>query len=74
MKGEGKREGKNKRREWVRGAVVEAVTEGVLINKSQLDTPSWFDTPFSILISEDVCCALSTRPGLCAGQNQLLAA
>lgn len=36
------------------GAVVEAVTEGVLINNSQLDTPSWFDTPFSILISEDV--------------------
>lgn len=57
------------------GAVVEAVTEGVLINNSQLDTPSWFDTPFSILISEDVVCrALSTRPGLCAGQNQLLAA
>lgn len=57
------------------GAVVEAVTEGVLINNSQLDTPSWFDTPFSILISEDVVCrALSTRPVLCAGQNQLLAA
>lgn len=69
-KDDGKREGRE-----VRGAVVEAVTEGVLINNSQLDTPSWFDTPFSILISEDVvCCALSTRPGLCAGQNQLLAA
>lgn len=55
-------------------AVVEAVTEGVL-NNSQSDTPSWFETPFSILISEDaVCCALSTRPGLCADQNQLLAA
>lgn len=54
-------------------AVVQAVTEGVL-NNSQLDTPSWFVTPFSILISEDVYCALSTRTGLCAGQNQLLAA
>lgn len=54
-------------------AVVRAVTEGVL-NNSQLDTPSWFVTPFSILISEDVYCALSTRTGLCAGQNQLLAA
>ena len=74
-KDEGRRKkGRKKKRERVRGAVVEAVTEGVLINKSQLDTPSWFDTPFSILISEDVCCALSTRPGLCAGQNQLLAA
>lgn len=28
----------------------------VLINKSRLDTPSWFDTPFSILSSEDVLC------------------
>lgn len=75
-KDEGRRKkGRKKKRERVRGAVVEAVTEGALINKSQLDTPSWFDTPFSILIiSEDVCCALSTRPGLCAGQNQLLAA
>lgn len=55
------------------GVVVEAVTEGVFKN-SQLDTPSWLDTLFSILISEDVvCCALSTRTGLCAGQNHLLA-
>lgn len=42
---------------------------GVLINKSQLDTPSWFDTPFSILISEDVVgglvgCAVLSAPGL----------
>lgn len=64
---------KGRERGWD-GAIVEAVTEGVLINNSRLDSPSWFETPFSILISEDVCCALSTRPGLCAGQNQLLAA
>lgn len=70
-----KDDGKRKRegREMGGGAVVEAVTEGVL-NNSQSDTPSWFDTPLSILISEDVCCALSTRPGICAGHNQLLAA
>lgn len=42
--------GKRKRR---REAVVEAVTEGVLINKSQLDAPSWFHTPLSILIGGD---------------------
>lgn len=54
------------------GAVAKAATEGVSIAKRQLDRCSWFDPPFSILMSEAVLyCALSTRPGLCAGQNQL---
>lgn len=62
-------DGKRKKgKEGRKGAVVEAVTVGVLINKSQLDTPSWFDTPFSILISEDVGglvgCAVLSAPGL----------
>lgn len=57
------------------GAVAKAATEGVSIAKRQLDRCSWFDPPFSILMSEAVLyCALRTRPGLCAGQNQLWAA
>lgn len=57
------------------GAVAKAATEGVSIAKRQLDRCSWFDPPFSILMSEAVLyCALSTRLGLCAGQNQLWAA
>lgn len=65
--------GRKRKMEGGVGAVVEAVTGGALINNCQLNTPSWLETPVSILISVDVvCCALSTRPGLCAGQNQLL--
>lgn len=66
---------KDDRRRGGGGAVVEPVTEGVFINNSQLETPSRFDTPFSILISGAAASGdLSTRPEICAGQNQRSAA
>lgn len=57
-----KKEGRKRRR----GAAVEAVTEGGVINKSQLDVPSWFDTLFSILIIEEavLSCVVLSAPGL----------